>query len=234
VITTKKGDLGFTSSLFNSQLSKTSWQVQAIGACDNLVVGLGYVRLNETSAGRAGIAKKLQEELNLVMGVLSAHSTEKKKLLESRFNYVPDLKRIESTISMLEEKVEYQKGWHMAGDHAVSMHWEEARVRCRHAETMILIAMREMYVWSDHTHPLKAVAVYFNRLSDMFWLLARAAADNVEVGWHTGYVISGNCTVLLDGCKCSECETPLTSSYWIRDLDRKPLCLKCSASYDLL
>jgi cob(I)alamin adenosyltransferase len=60
-----------------------------------------------------------------------------------------------------------------------------ARAVCRRAESVAL--------WAASERPVNPVAlVYLNRLSDLFFILARAANDGAEPLWKPGSYTSGH------------------------------------------
>ncbi len=176
-IYTKRGDLGETSLFGNVATSKASARVSAYGALDELNSALGVARALGTSGGPhpdgeldailAGLQSTLFDvgaELATPPGVTSKAS-------------VPiddgEVALLESIIDRLVAELPPQTHFVLPGGSPSAALLHQARTLCRRAE-------RETVALSKAEPVSPTVLVYLNRLSDLLFVLARAA--NLRAG----------------------------------------------------
>ena len=172
-IYTRAGDEGETSLGDLSRVSKLDPLVQAYGAVDELNSIVGWV-CAETPDERLA---RIQNELFDVGADLSVPYAEDDGKL--RIEQVA-INRLEEDCDAANESLPELKSFVLPGgsEHAARLH--VARAVCRRVEREVLAAARERPV-----NPL--AAVYLNRLSDLFFILARAAnSGGGEPLWKPG------------------------------------------------
>jgi cob(I)alamin adenosyltransferase len=179
-IYTKRGDHGETSLLGNVAASKASLRVTAYGDIDELNAALGLCRSLATSktdgeldAILAGLQSTLFEvgaELATPPGVTSKAS-------------VPidgaEAALLESIIDRLQESLEPQKHFVLPGGSPAAALLHQARTICRRAERAVVAL--------SNAEPVAApIVIFLNRLSDLLFVMARAAnarAGVPDVPW---------------------------------------------------
>ena len=146
-------------------------QIEAVGACDELNVALGAVRLQKLAPASDTLLRQVQENLIALMGEVACAETDVPKFLESKFSRLEaaDLARLDAAAAALEAKHPASGGWATPGGNATATALDLARVTARRAERR-LVALAPV---GRHLRPL--VLQYVNRLSDLLWLMARDA-----------------------------------------------------------
>ncbi|MFC7337233.1 cob(I)yrinic acid a,c-diamide adenosyltransferase [Haloferula chungangensis] len=173
-IITGRGDSGETDLLFGRRIAKTSTRVESLGAVDELNAALGMARASGLTEEIEAIVDQVQEKLVGLMGQLACLSED-----VARYDAKGYAKVQEKDVSWLEEKArEFEErgirftGWARPGvEHSVARAGlDVARSVARRAERQI---------WRLHEagdEVPESVRLYFNRLSDLLWILARADA----------------------------------------------------------
>jgi cob(I)alamin adenosyltransferase len=160
-IYTRGGDAGETSLGDGSRVAKTDPRVAAMGDVDELNSLLGW-----TAAAAPGIMR-VQNELFDLGADLSVPYAD----ADGRLRITQDaIDRLEAEIDAANAALEPLKSFVLPGGTEQAARLFLARAVCRRAERAVLAV--------DGANPL--VAVYLNRLSDLLFVLARAA--NAEAG----------------------------------------------------
>jgi cob(I)alamin adenosyltransferase len=177
-IYTRGGDAGETSLGDGSRVPKLDCRIGAFGAVDELNAQIGVALADGVPADMRGPLERIQNELFDVGADLSVpygvgggrlrieqEQVEEVERLCDRFN--ADLPELRSFV--------------LPGGTPAAARLHVARTVCRRAERDALLAAREVEL-----NPL--VLVYLNRLSDLLFILARAAnADQAsEPLWKPG------------------------------------------------
>lgn len=159
-ITTKGGDKGQTSLFSGERVSKDDLRVEAYGTVDELDAHLGDACNYIQDEAMLAQLRKIQELLNRIMGMLA--STDK-----AIFNPITDAEVIQITqlIYQYENLVPIQ-GFVIPGTTKASAKLDICRTIARRAERRITSLKRQ-------THVPDEPSVYINRLSDLFFILAR-------------------------------------------------------------
>jgi cob(I)alamin adenosyltransferase len=171
-IYTRSGDAGETSLGDLSRVSKLDPLVQAYGAVDELnsVVGWAQVEAQDTRLAR------IQNELFDVGADLSVPFAEGDGKLRVEQAAVD---RLEADCDEANAGLPELKSFVLPGGSERAARLHVARAVCRRAERDVLDAAR--------TRPLNPLApVYLNRLSDLLFILARAANSGDEPLWLPG------------------------------------------------
>ncbi|MED5331139.1 MAG: cob(I)yrinic acid a,c-diamide adenosyltransferase [Planctomycetota bacterium] len=170
-IYTGGGDEGETSLADGSRVSKADLRVEAYGAVDELNAVVGICRTYQTEkSGDEGLAR-IQNQLFNLGADLASPSQEKGVRVSEE-----DVQQVEEWIDTHNEKLEPLTSFVLpqGGDLAVSFH--HARTVCRRAE-------RRCVQLSEAGATLGRGISYLNRLSDLFFVLARTAAEGEETLW---------------------------------------------------
>ena len=163
-IYTRTGDAGETSLGDGSRVSKLDPRVGAFGAVDELnsQLGLALVALHEDDLRRA--LERIQNELFDVGADLSVPwSVEGRLRIEQAA-----IDRLEEECDRLNADLPALKSFVLPGGTEAAARLHVARSVCRRAEREAISTSLVV-----ETNPL--VAIYLNRLSDLLFILARAA-----------------------------------------------------------
>jgi cob(I)alamin adenosyltransferase len=172
-IYTRGGDAGQTSLGDGSRVSKLDPLVRAYGAVDELnsVVGWAQVEAQDPRLGR------VQNDLFDLGADLSVpYEADDGKLRVTQ----AQIDALERDCDELNEGLEPLKSFILPGGSEVAARLHLARAVCRRAESVAL--------WAADERPVNPAAlVYLNRLSDLLFILARAAnAGRDEPLWKPG------------------------------------------------
>ena len=177
-IYTKTGDAGETSLFDNSRVSKADSRVDAYGEVDELNATLGAARAAGLDADLASAIATIQKELFAV----GARLADPAKRIAGRVTKAAvqqaDVERLEQTIDRLEGELEPLRRFILPGGAPSGALLHVSRTICRRAERRVVALGR------DAVEPI--VIVYLNRLSDLLFVMARAAnrrAGVVETEW---------------------------------------------------
>jgi len=166
-IYTGRGDEGETDLFDGSRVSKSDIRVEAYGTVDelNALVGVAH------PTGFEDVDEQLvaiQNQLHVLQADL-ANPGEDGKQIES--GHVTDL---ETWIDEMDAELEPQTEFILPGGGASGSRLHHARTVCRRAER-VLTALAEEEPISERT------VVYLNRLSDLFYVLARVVNSREDV-----------------------------------------------------
>jgi cob(I)alamin adenosyltransferase len=176
-IYTRGGDRGETSLGDGSRVSKLDPRVRAYGAVDELNSQLGLVlALPELDSELREPLERIQNELFDLGADLSVPFAEDDGRL--RIDQ-PAIDRLEADCDDANAPLPTLKSFVLPGGTEQAARLHVARAVCRRAEREVLDAARARPV-----NPL--AAVYLNRLSDLLFILARAANAGDEPLWKPG------------------------------------------------
>ena len=177
-IYTKTGDDGDTALFDGTRVSKTDQRVSAYGEVDELNAWLGLVRSHKPDAAIDALLGEIQRDL-FALGAMLADPAHK---ISARVDKAKigdeDVTRLEQAIDRFETGVPPLRRFILAGGTPVGALLHLARAVCRRAERAIVGLGR------DAVAPV--TVVYINRLSDLLFVLARAAnhqAGVTETEW---------------------------------------------------
>jgi len=176
-IYTKTGDTGETSLFDGTRVKKDDARVDAYGEVDEMNAWLGLARASGLAPGLGEAIVHIQRDL-FALGAQLADPGEK---LAPRVTKAiiadADVARLEQLIDRLETELPPLRRFILAGGTPAGAALHVARTVCRRAERRI-VALQP---------PVDPVLVrYVNRLSDLLFVLARAAnhrAGAAEVEW---------------------------------------------------
>ncbi len=170
-IVTRTGDSGRTALMYNRRVPKDHPRVEACGTVDELNAALGLARALAGQSQAAESLLALQNDLVGLMGELATAMEDLPRYVRDGFKQLtPDLTaRLEQHIRELESEGEKFQGWATPGGSEASARLDLARTIARRAERRVC-ALQEA---GELGH--SEIIVYLNRLSDLLWLMARAA-----------------------------------------------------------
>lgn len=165
-ITTKTGDQGFSRLFSGEKVLKNSPRLDAYGDLDELVSLLSVARHHVQNEILKEDILFLQRDLFKIASEL-ATTAEKLTRLKTRVDHQM-LQTLEDKRMVLEEQVEIPKGFVIPGGNSLSASYLDlARCIARRCERKIVGLLEEKEISNT------IVLVWFNRLSDYLYLLAR-------------------------------------------------------------
>lgn len=172
-IITGRGDEGSTDLLFGRRVSKTCQRIEVLGAVDELNAALGLARAAGMKREVEEVIDRVQELLVALMGQFACLPGDEDRYAKAGFSAVEDedLAWLETTAKDYEARGIDFKGWARPGvDHSLARASTDfARATARRAERAVLILHE-----SGEEVP-QILRLFFNRMSDLLWILARAA-----------------------------------------------------------
>ena len=164
-IYTRTGDKGTTSLFGGKRVSKSDPQVEAYGSVDELTSYLGLVNSQLVTRESKLFLTEVQKDLHKIMAYLSGAKTDL-KFLKKR------VKDFEKQIDRLDKKLPKLTRFILPGGNQLSAWFHILRVTCRRSERSVVkyfTSLSQPYT----LYPNPLVIKYLNRLSDLFFTLAR-------------------------------------------------------------
>ncbi|PVX52560.1 cob(I)alamin adenosyltransferase [Balneicella halophila] len=175
-IYTKSGDKGKTGLVGGQRVSKHNIRLEAYGTVDELNSFVGLLESQSMDKRMKEFLGKLQYKLFDIGAYLA---TEKEDL--EKYNIVAceedDVTEIEALIDELNEELPKLKHFIMPGGHQTVAFCHIARTVCRRAERRITHLATEEDIDT-------VVVKYINRLSDLFFIMARKLAQDLQISEH--------------------------------------------------
>ena len=177
-IYTRGGDGGETSLGDGSRVSKLDCRIGAFGTVDELNSALGVVLAGELPDAMRGPLERIQNELFDVGADLSVPwgVTDRLRVEQAMVD------RLEADCDAFNAELPERRSFVLPGGTEAAARLHVARTLCRRAERDVLLGVQEVEL-----NPL--VLRYLNRLSDLLFILARAAnaaAGRDEPLWKPG------------------------------------------------
>lgn len=177
-IYTRGGDAGETSLGDGSRVSKLDSRLGAYGAVDEVNAALGVVLAGECPQELRDVLVRVQNELFDLGADLSVPLEHDGRLRTTQ----EQVDALESDCDRFNAALPELRSFVLPGGTEAAAQLHVARTVCRRAERAALVAAEE--------HALNPLAlVYLNRLSDLLFILARAAnasAGRAEPLWKPG------------------------------------------------
>jgi len=178
-IITGRGDKGETDLLFGKRIAKTSIRVGVLGDLDEMNAALGLARAAGLSEEIEAIVDRIQDLLVGLMGQLACEPGDEDHYAATGFKLlrIQDLLWVEETARSIEKGgLSIKRGWARPGvEHSLGRAGLDfARTVARRAERQVLALHLEGPEIPEH------VRLFFNRISDMLWILARVGPDAPE------------------------------------------------------
>ena len=170
-IYTKGGDTGETSLFDQTRVSKADARVDAYGEVDELNACVGLARSLIENAELSAALEAMQRDLFAVGAMLADPASRIAARVEKARVTDADVTRLEQLIDQLEQELTPLKRFVLPGGGTAGAALHLARTVCRRAE-------RRVVSLGPTVAPI--VVIYLNRLSDLLFVMARAA--NARVG----------------------------------------------------
>ena len=165
-IYTRQGDQGQTRLLSGDKVEKDDPRVKTYGALDELQSHLGFAKSLIRVASISSLLDKTQKDIFVASSELA--STPKTLAELKRRIAQEDVKRLETWIDELTATYGLPDGFVIPGNSSDSAAVHVARSVCRRCERLLVTLKRQ------HDFGSKVLLVYFNRLSDLLFVLAWA------------------------------------------------------------
>jgi cob(I)alamin adenosyltransferase len=179
-IYTRAGDAGETSLGDGTRVPKTDARIEAYGTVDELNAVLGLVLAGDVEAELRGALERIQNEL-FDLGADLAVPLDDDRRERLRVDRV-QIEALETLCDRANEGLEPLRSFVLPGGTETAARLHLARTVCRRAERLA-VALE-----AEHSVNPEALA-YLNRLSDLLFILARAAnaaAGVSEPVWQPG------------------------------------------------
>ena len=172
-IYTKTGDDGTTGLLAPGRVGKDCPRIEAYGTVDELNAALGVARAAGLDHASDLVVAQIQDDLFVVGSALADPSP------EGRFYHAVHadrISRLETEIDRFEAKLPPLTQFILPGGTQGAAHLHLGRTICRRAERQVIRLMHQ-----SGEHVAHEILVYLNRLSDLLFVLARAANHSAGV-----------------------------------------------------
>ena len=177
-IYTRTGDGGDTGLFDGTRVTKSDPRVAAYGDVDELNAWLGLVRTEVTESELTAMLEQIQRDLFALGARLADPSHKIAARVAKAAVTTEDISRLEGWIDQLESELPPLRRFILAGGSRGGALLHVARTICRRAERAMVS------VGQDAFEP--ELLVYVNRLSDLLFVMARAAnrrAGTAETEW---------------------------------------------------
>ncbi len=181
-IYTRGGDLGETSLGDGHRVSKHTPRVAAIGTVDELNAAFGVARLHSATTAWDGWLERIQNDLFDVGADLCVPPPpEDDQRHRSRLRVSPgQVEWLEQCLDEVNDNLPALTSFVLPGGTPLSAYLHVARTICRRAE-------RDVVELAAQEPVTREVITYLNRLSDLLFVLARAAnVERDETTWLPG------------------------------------------------
>ena len=164
-ITTKIGDDGTTRLFSGEEVQKDSPRTAAYGDVDELGSLLGVARAHVQHPGISSALVEIQRSLFTVAAELATTEEHVNRLARR----VDDgmLREMDQSREAVEEEIRMPDGFVIPGGTIGAAHIDHARTVARRCERQVVGLIRNGHIQNMN------VLIWFNRLSDYLWLLAR-------------------------------------------------------------
>ena len=173
-IYTKTGDKGKTSLIGGTKVFKSDLRIEAYGTVDELNSFIGLCLDHLKSLHIESVLAEVQDRL-FTIGSALACDPEKQSKLRIPDLHEDDVVLLEKEIDRMNEVLPLMKSFILPGGHVAVSSLHIARTVCRRAERCcVKMQKKEKEIPS-------LIIKYLNRLSDYLFVLARFAANKVQV-----------------------------------------------------
>ena len=170
VIYTRTGDLGTTGIYGGKRISKADCQIETYGSIDELTSYIGLVVAKLKNKDDKNLLIQIQKDLYQIMSFLSGAKIDLSELENKVLEF-------EKKIDLIEERLPKLNKFILPGGNEISALFQILRVICRKAERIMV----DYYENNLTMKQLNNVLIYLNRLSDLFFDLARKYGKDNEV-----------------------------------------------------
>ncbi|MFA6017056.1 MAG: cob(I)yrinic acid a,c-diamide adenosyltransferase [Patescibacteria group bacterium] len=169
-IYTRAGDSGTTCLYGGKRISKADCQIETYGSIDELTSHIGLVVVKLKNKDESAFLIEIQRDLYQIMSFLSGAKVDLTNL-ENKVLF------FEKAIDKIEKKLPKLNKFIIPGGSEISSLFQILRVLCRKAERRNIDYFNSKQIRNDELQIIK----YLNRLSDLFFDLARKYGKNNEV-----------------------------------------------------
>ena len=169
-IYTKTGDEGKTSLFDNSRVWKSDERIMSYGAVDELNSSIGIALSLELDHEIKDILIKIQNDLFIVGSDLANPDMSDKKIRTT----IEMITFLEQKIDLLEPQLEPLTSFILPGGTLLASIIHLSRTISRRAETHVVALSQNEEINKD-------AAIYFNRLSDLMFVLARSINNRKKI-----------------------------------------------------
>jgi cob(I)alamin adenosyltransferase len=177
-IYTRTGDEGDTGLFDGTRVAKSDPRVAAYGDVDELNAWLGLARVDVVDPQLSAMLERIQRDL-FALGARLADPAKKIAARVAKAAVTPeDISRLEGWIDVLDGELPPLRRFILAGGSSGAAALHIARTICRRAERAMVSLGRDAFE--------PELLVYVNRLSDLLFVMARAAnhrAGAPETEW---------------------------------------------------
>jgi cob(I)alamin adenosyltransferase len=177
-IYTKTGDDGETGLFGGPRVAKDDRRIEAFGAVDELNAWIGLVRAEHPTAAIESVLARIQHELFSVGAELATPDPDAFQLRQIGEKQIAAL---EAAIDRHEALLAPLKQFILPGGTKAASQLHVARSVCRRAERRLITLAK-----AEPNCSFQTLIIYLNRLSDLLFVLARAAnalAGCPDVPW---------------------------------------------------
>jgi len=174
-IITGRGDKGETDLLFGRRISKTSLRVECLGCVDELNAALGMARAAGANPEWVELIDQLQEKLIGLMGQLATLPEDEDRYREKGYALIEssDVDWVLKIAKGYEAQGVRFTGWARPGADGC-----QARSAVDFARSVARRAERTILKLHESGEPVpEAVRLFFNKLADLLWILARVESQ---------------------------------------------------------
>jgi cob(I)alamin adenosyltransferase len=174
-IITGRGDSGETDLLFGRRIAKTSPRIEALGCVDELNAALGMARASGAKPEWVSLIDALQEKLIGLMGQLATLPADEARYRETKFPLIEtaDVEWVVAEAHRYEARGIRFTGWARPGAEGCL-----ARASVDFARSVARRAERSILALHESGEPVpETVRLFFNKLADLLWILARVESD---------------------------------------------------------
>jgi cob(I)alamin adenosyltransferase len=170
-IATRTGDDGTTSLLYGQRVRKDHFQIEAVGAFDELNAAIGLAKAFSVSKETKSTLEQIQKDLVALMGELACAESDAERYAASKFEKIGEanLALVDAALAAVEKQAPSFDGWATPGANPAAAALDLARTAARRAERRLTALPAQ----GRNVRPV--VAKFVNRVSDLLWLLARSA-----------------------------------------------------------
>ena len=169
-IYTRTGDTGTTAIFGGKRLSKSDIQIEAYGEVDELTSFIGLVIAKTSHKDEKELLTNIQKSLYQIMGYMAGAKIDVSQLSQEVIIFEKTIDAAEKTLPKLNRFVLPQGG-------EVSSLYHILRTVCRRSERNVV----QWYLSKKEYDEMKTIIKYLNRLSDLFFTLARKNVEGEEV-----------------------------------------------------
>jgi cob(I)alamin adenosyltransferase len=167
------GDKGQTQLLGGQTVDKDYIRVEVYGTLDELNSVVGFILAQSLDNTLRDNLVQVQHDIFSISAELATGEEAQEKIFYKKIAQ-SDVTRIENLIDRLDEQLDPLKNFILPGGSQVAVLLHMARTVCRRAERRLTTLMKKQPVRN-------VIAVYINRLSDLFFIAARYANKQATV-----------------------------------------------------